>query len=77
MQDATGYRYTIKKGVPTLEDGQLTGDTLLGFCAVPALPRNARLITGFAITLFNPEWHTVSCPRVRTMTVGTRKWLTA
>jgi N-acyl-D-aspartate/D-glutamate deacylase len=26
VQDATGYRYTIKKGVPTLEDGQLTGE---------------------------------------------------
>ena len=30
VQDATGYRYTIKKGVPTLEDGQLTGEVPAG-----------------------------------------------
>jgi N-acyl-D-aspartate/D-glutamate deacylase len=30
VQDATGYRHTIKKGVPTLEDGQLTGELPAG-----------------------------------------------
>jgi hypothetical protein len=29
------------------------------------------------VTPFNRRWHTVMCPHVQTMTVGTRKWFAA